>query len=165
MSLRYIFLLNVLLAFIWPAWQERLTAGEVLIGFVVGFLLLAVLNHDYGRRVLAVVGFTLFLLWSIVVSSIQVARYILAPKLTLDQGIVAIPLTAERQLEIAMLATAITLTPGTLSVDVGVDAQGRRVLYVHDLVVHDPEAVRKSIKEDFEARVLRITRGREGTAS
>jgi multicomponent Na+:H+ antiporter subunit E len=83
----------------------------------------------------------------------------------LDQGIVAIPLTAERPLEIAMLATAITLTPGTLSVDVGVDAEGRRVLYVHDLVVHDPEAVRKSIKEDFEARVLRITRGREGAAS
>lgn len=165
MSLRYIFLLNVLLAFIWPAWQERLTAGEVLIGFVIGFLLLTVLNHDYGRRVLAVVGFTLFLLWSIVVSSVQVARYILAPKLMLDQGIVAIPLTAERPLEIAMLATAITLTPGTLSVDVGVDAQGQRVLFVHDLVVHDPDAVRKTIKEDFEARILRITRGREGETS
>lgn len=159
MSLHYVFLLNVLLALLWPALQQRLAAGEVLIGFVIGFLLLATLNHDYGRRVLAIVGFILFLLWSILVSSIQVARYILSRQLMLDQGIVAIPLTVERPLEIAMLATAITLTPGTLSVDVGVDAQGRRVLYVHDLVVHDPEAVRKSIKDDFEARILRITRG------
>jgi multicomponent Na+:H+ antiporter subunit E len=159
MSLRYIFLLNVLLALLWPALQQRLTAGEVLIGFLVGFLVLAAVNHDYGRRLLAIVGFILFLLWSILVSSVQVARYILSRRLLLDQGIIAVPLTVEGPLEVALLATAITLTPGTLSVDVGVDAQGRRVLFVHDLVVHDPDAVRKSIKDDFEARILRITRG------
>ena len=96
---------------------------------------------------------------AIIVSSIQVAGYVIAPKLKLDQGIVAIPLAAHTDLEIALLASSITLTPGTLSVDVGRDAAGQRVLYVHNLVMGDAEDVRKTIKQDFERRILRVTRG------
>lgn len=151
-------LLNLLVAVVWYALQPAHTPGGLILGFCVGFLLLALLYRPYGRRAWAALAFTLFLLGAIVRSSIQVASIILQPTMRLDQGIVAIPLTVTGDFEIAALATAITLTPGTLSVDVGHDAQGRRVLYVHNLVVGDPDAMRREIKEQFEQRILRFTR-------
>ena len=151
-------LLNILVGIVWYALQPSPTPGSLLLGFGVGFVLLALLYRPYGRRTWAVLAFALFLLGAIVRSSIQVAVVILHPTLRLDQGIVAIPLTASSDFEIASLATAITLTPGTLSVDVGHAADGQRVLYVHNLLVSDPDAMRREIKEEFEQRILRFTR-------
>jgi multicomponent Na+:H+ antiporter subunit E len=47
------------------------------------------------------------------------------------------------------------MTPGSLSIDVSDD---RRVLYVHTMFVGDPEAFRRTIKHDFERRVLELLR-------
>jgi multicomponent Na+:H+ antiporter subunit E len=116
------------------------------------------MQHEYGWRVWALISFGVFLTYSIIVSSLHVAGLILARHPNLDQGIVAIPLEASNDVEIALLATSITLTPGTLSVDVRTDENGQRVLYVHNLVVGDPDEMRKSIKRDFEQRILRFTR-------
>lgn len=151
-------LLNILVGLVWFALQPATSPGSFILGFSVGFVLLALVNRPYGRRSFAVLAFVLFLVAAIVKSSIQVAAIILRPKLKLQQGIVAIPLTASSDFEIATLATAITLTPGTLSVDVGYAADGQRVLYVHNLVVDDPDAMRREIKEEFERRILRMTR-------
>ena len=158
MNLRYVLLLNLLLGAIWPALQQNPQSSDFLTGFVVGFVVLAAIHREYGRRMLAAIAFLLFLVWSIVKSSVEVARIILTPRLRLDQGIIAIPLDVQTPLEIATLATAITLTPGTLSVDIGRNASGQSVLYVHCLVVEDAEAMRVEIKEQFERRILLITR-------
>ena len=158
-SFGFTLLLNAALAFLWQAFQPESTPGDLVVGAVVGFFVLAVMQHEYGRRVWALISFGIFLAYSIVVSSLQVAGLILARHPTLDQGIVAIPLEASNDVEITLLATSITLTPGTLSVDVRTDENGQRVLYVHNLVVGDPDEMRKSIKRDFEQRILRFTRG------
>ena len=158
MNVRYVLLINLLLAAVWPAFQPDPSASDFFVGFVLGFVLLALLHRNYGRRMFAGVAFVLFLIVAIIKSSFQVAGLILSPKLQLDQGIIAIPMAAESPLEIAVLATAITLTPGTLSVDVGRDGSGQQVLYVHNLVIGDPEAMRTEIKESFERRILRVTR-------
>lgn len=159
MGARNVFYMNLLLALLWAALQADLTVTTTGVGFVFGFLLLSVIHRGYGSAVMGAIGFIIFLVKAIIVSSIQVAGYVIAPKLKLDQGIVAIPLAAHTDLEIALLASSITLTPGTLSVDVGRDAAGQRVLYVHNLVMGDAEDVRKTIKQDFERRILRVTRG------
>ena len=151
-------LLNILIGIVWYSLQPAFSPGSFILGFGVGFVLLAFLYRPYGRRTFAALSFIVFLLVAIVKSSFAVAAIILQPKLNLDQGIVAIPLTADSDFEIATLATAITLTPGTLSVDVGHAADGQRVLYVHNLVVGDPDAMRREIKEEFEQRILRFTR-------
>jgi multicomponent Na+:H+ antiporter subunit E len=54
---------------------------------------------------------------------------------------------------ITLLANLITLTPGTLSIDVSDD---RKTLYVHTVNLNDPESFRKSIKEGFERRVQEL---------
>ena len=70
-------------------------------------------------------------------------------------GIFAFPLTVDRDFEITLLANLITLTPGTLSVDVSED---RKTLYVHALDCSDPEAVKRSITEGFERRIMEAFR-------
>ena len=70
-------------------------------------------------------------------------------------GVVAIPLEAKTDAEITFLANVITLTPGTLSLDVSED---RSTLYVHTMFLESPEVLRESIKEGFERRVLELLR-------
>ena len=62
---------------------------------------------------------------------------VLRPKIELQPGIIALPLTVDTDFEITMLANLITLTPGTLSVDVSED---RKTLFIHYVDVPDPQA-------------------------
>ena len=79
----------------------------------------------------------------------------ISPKPQRKPGIAAIPLDARSDTEITFLANLITLTPGTLSLDVSDD---RSVLYVHGMFVEDPQLMREQIKEGFERRVLELLR-------
>jgi multicomponent Na+:H+ antiporter subunit E len=158
MKLGTILLLNILVAMVWHAMQPVAGPGDYILGFVVGFAMLAIIYRPYGRRTWAAFAYVVFLLWAIIKSSIQVARIIISPHARLHQGIVTIPVESCTDFELAVLASSITLTPGTLSIDVAKDAEGQRVLYVHNLIVDDPEAMRREIKADFEERIMRFTR-------
>ena len=81
----------------------------------------------------------------------------LAPASYVCPGVVAIPLDARTDAEITLLANLITLTPGSVSLDLSED---RRVLYVHAMYIDggDVEAYRRSIKEGLERRVLELMR-------
>ncbi len=81
----------------------------------------------------------------------------LAPASYVCPGVVAIPLDARTDAEITLLANLITLTPGSVSLDLSED---RRVLYVHAMYIDggDVEAYRRSVKEGLERRVLELLR-------
>ncbi len=72
-------------------------------------------------------------------------------------GVVAIPLDARTDAEITLLANLITLTPGSVSLDLSED---RRLLYVHAMYIDggDIETYRRSVKEGLERRVLELLR-------
>ena len=95
----------------------------------------------------------------IIWSTAKLAWLIVQPHPRLDPGIVALPLQARSDFEIIVLATVITLTPGTLSMDLARDEDGQSTLYVHSVVVDNPEAVRRSIQTTLERRLLLVTRG------
>ena len=94
----------------------------------------------------------------LVVSSLAVARTVLSRKDAAEPRFVTVPLRhARSDLEITMVANYITLTPGTLTVDVSPD---RSTLLVHSLLAgEDSEAVRADIQNGIERRVTRVTRG------
>jgi multicomponent Na+:H+ antiporter subunit E len=99
--------------------------------------------------------FVLFL-WDLWNSSLQVARAVLSPRDMTRPRLVTIPLRARSDLEITLVANFISLTPGTLSVDVSPD---RTHLLVHDLFAGDSsEATRADVRDGIEARVLKVTR-------
>lgn len=61
-------------------------------------------------------------------------------------------------LEITALASAVSLAPGSLCIDLSTDEKGQHVLYVHDFHVGEPDKLRASIKNGFERMVLHISR-------
>jgi multicomponent Na+:H+ antiporter subunit E len=154
------FLLNIFLALVWTFLQGELHASNFAIGLVLGYLVIGVSqrilgNVAYVLKVLQVFGFVIFVLWEIFTASLALAWIIVQPRLQLRPAVVAIPLDADTDLEIATLANLLTLSPGTLSLDVSTDA---RTLYVHTMVLDDPDEFRREIKEKMERRVLEVMR-------
>jgi multicomponent Na+:H+ antiporter subunit E len=91
----------------------------------------------------------------LVLSALQVAWLVVQPKLRLRPGFIAYPLTVTSDVQITLLANLITLTPGTLSVDVSED---RKTLFIHAIDIPDREALVGRIAAGFETRILRALR-------
>ena len=152
-------LLNLLLALVWVALTGQVTLGNLFGGFVLGYLVLWLTQRlwdsaPYVHRVRRLLGFTLFFLWELLLANLRVAILVLSPLRRLRPAVVALPLTAHTDTEITLLANLITLTPGTLSLDVSAD---RRVLYVHAMDVADMEQFRRDIAR-LEQRLLEVCR-------
>ena len=155
---------NFLMAIIWVALTEQFTPGNLMIGFGLGYLILAfaqlIMGKEKGKsyyvsKVRQVFGFALYFLWELVLANLRVAYDVVTPAHHMRPGVIAIPLDAQTDAEITTLANFITLTPGTLSLDVSED---RKVLYIHAMYIHDREALRREIKSGLERRVLEVMR-------
>jgi multicomponent Na+:H+ antiporter subunit E len=155
-----VFLLNLLLAITWRAATGIPGLANIFLGFVLGYLVLSWLKPllgqtTYFERLPKGIRFVIFFLQELVLANFRVAWDVVTPKAYRRPGIVAVPLDAKTDTEITLLSILITLTPGTLSLDVSDD---RQVLYVHGMFVDDPDAFRREIKEGFEQRVLELLR-------
>lgn len=151
-------LLNLLLALAWVALTGEFTPLNLGIGFVLGFIALWLTRRNgdrpgYVRKVGTVMSFIVFFLRELLVANIRMAVLLLRSQETLHPGIVAVPLTLDSDLGVTLLANLITLTPGTLTLDVSSD---RSVMYVHVADVHDVDAFRNEIKQGFERRVKEL---------
>jgi multicomponent Na+:H+ antiporter subunit E len=91
----------------------------------------------------------------LILSALQVSWLVLQPKIRIRPGIIAYPLTLTTDVQITLLANMITLTPGTLSIDVSDD---RRTLYIHVLDIADRDKLVGQIAAGFETRVLEALR-------
>lgn len=154
------FLLNLLLALLWTFLTGEFRPSSFVAGFALGFVALWLVLRGpdmppYFRRIPLLLRFAWFFLWNLVRSSFRVAREVVTPRLTMRPGVVAVPLDVKSDAAITLLANLITLTPGALTLDVSED---RRVLYIHDMVASDPDALRREIKGGFERRVLELLR-------
>lgn len=104
-------------------------------------------------RVLKGIELAFYFLYELVISSIRVAREVVTVRTYSRPGILAIPLDVRSDLGITLLANLISLTPGSLSLEVSPD---RRILYVHVMFIDDAETERANIKNNFERRVLEV---------
>jgi multicomponent Na+:H+ antiporter subunit E len=152
------FLLNVLLAIAWAALTGQLSPENLAGGFVLGYIMMffsrrALGCTNYVTKVPQVIRFVLYFVVELVTANFRVALEVLTPDFHMRPAIVAIPLDLQRDIEITLLANLITLTPGTLSLDISSD---RRVLYVHTMYVTDIDAFRREIKNGFEKRVKEL---------
>lgn len=155
------FLWNIFLALIWVAITEQFTGPNLVIGFVLGYLILGfsratlAAQSPYFRKVWQLISFLVYFLQEMLLANLRVAYDVITPTYYMRPAVVAIPLDAQTDVEITLLAMFITLTPGTLSLDVSTD---RKVLYIHAMFAADPEALRQEIKEGFERRILELLR-------
>jgi multicomponent Na+:H+ antiporter subunit E len=152
--------LHTLLAVGWAAVLGHFSLGTLLAGFALGYAVLWLLRPlygptDYFRRWWRTLGLFVFFLKELVVSSLRVVWEVMTPGQRSRPGVIALPLDVETPVEITMLANLISLTPGTLSIELSED---RRTLYVHAMFIDDVEALRTEIKSQLEQRILRVFR-------
>ena len=150
------FAVNLLLAGGWVAVSGSFDLVSLGLGYAAGFAALYVARGmfgptDYFRRSTAVAGLLLYFLYDLVRSSIAVVREVLTPSTHSRPRLVEMPLDAKSDLEIMLTANLITLTPGTLTVDVAAD---RSSLLVHAMFAEAPEETIRDLKQGMERRVL-----------
>lgn len=155
-----LFMLNSFLALGFSAVRGQFTLTGLLTGFAVGYLALWISkplypDATYFVRAPRVLRLTAYFLYQLVVSNFRVMWEVITPHQRSRPGIIGIELAARSDLEIMLVANMISLTPGTLSLDISDD---RRVLYVHFMFLDDPTAARREIKDGLERRVLEALR-------
>lgn len=139
----------------WLLVVNEVSAGQVALGAVLGTGMLWV-RARFGAAALPLrrpgVGLQLaaLFLMDIVVANLAVARAVLAPSLPIRPRFVRVPLDLREPNAAALLAGMVTLTPGTVSVDLDLDAW---VLTVHALLAEDEAAAVDAIKHRYEARI------------
>lgn len=153
------FLANLLLTFIWVALTGDFTFASMLFGFFLSYFVLFIITRGTGRAryfrlVPKVIAFVFYFLYELIKANLQVAWEVITPKLFMTPGIVGVPLDVKSDSQITFLANLITLTPGTLSLDVSED---KKVLYVYSMYIKDRESFIRSIKDGFEKRILEIS--------
>ena len=149
-----LFLLNLLLAIAWAALTGAFTLPGLAVGFLIGFVSLAVVSPlfenrggNYFVKVWRWGKLLILFHWELIVSSISVAWDVLTPRHRARPGIIAVPMKAKGEAEVLLVTNLVSLTPGTLSLDVTEDC---RTLYVHAMFTDDPDRIRAEIANGME---------------
>lgn len=158
-----IFVFNIALSLAWAALTGNFDPANLIIGFALGYAVMFVARRalepsDYFIKVWQVLGFVLFFVLELVLANLRVAYDVLTTRHHMKPRVIGIPLDARTDAEITALAYIISLTPGTLSLDVSTD---RSTLFIHAMYAPDADALRREIKNGFERRLLRLMRGTE----
>lgn len=150
----------IVLALGWAAITGNFSGLNLLFGAAIGALAVLLLRSAFAppralRKLRRIISLAVLFLYELMVSAIRVAVIVVTPDLksALRPAIVAVPLTVKSDAEITLLANLITLTPGTLSVDVSDD---RSLLYVHVLTLSTREALIADIASGFETKVKEV---------
>jgi multicomponent Na+:H+ antiporter subunit E len=153
-------LLNIALALVWILLKNSWTLMDFAIGYMLGLVLLYVFRKFlpsafYLKRFIAVWNLFLLFLKELILANVSVVKNVLDPKLDIKPAIYALPTDLKTRFEITTLANLITLTPGTLTIDVSPD---NKILYIHAIDVPDAEEAIRAIKESFEKHIMEVTR-------
>ncbi|MDD2220789.1 MAG: Na+/H+ antiporter subunit E [Clostridia bacterium] len=146
---------NIAIALIWAFLHTSYTFKDFFIGFVIGAILLYIFQRRFGqdfylRKILKVLKLSFIFLKEIVVANFQVFFLVIKPKLYLRPGIIQLPIDVRSPLKIVLLANMITLTPGTLTMEISPD---NKILYIHVLDIGDEEAIKNDIRTKFENNI------------
>lgn len=151
---------NLVIALVWCALAGRLTLGDLLVGFAIGYGLLGWLvpsaaARAYVRRWPRVLAFVVIYTYEVLASSLRIAWEVITPRPRRRPGIIEVPLDVTTEAEVALLANLVTFTPGTVALDLSED---RTIMIVHDMFIDDPDAARARIKRRYERWVMRLLR-------
>lgn len=151
-------MINIVIAFVWTFLQDAPSTQHFVIGYTMGAIFLYFSSRRsksmfYLHRVAVLLQLVVVFLVELVRSNAQVAYQVLHPRLPVKPGLIAVPLAATTDAQITIFAAMITMTPGTISVDVSPD---KRYLYVHVLSLDDAEVTKSVLKDRFERRIVEV---------
>jgi multicomponent K+:H+ antiporter subunit E len=154
-------ILSITLMVLWLLLVNQLSAGHLLLGALLGWAVPLYTARFWPeevrvRRPLVMVRFTLVVLYDIVVANVTVARLILGPAQRLQPAFLTMPLALRSEVAISLLASTISLTPGTVSAFLSAD---RRCLIIHSLHATEPEEIIATIRRRYEQPLKEVLEG------
>jgi len=153
-------LLNLGIALIWMFFHNSYSVGTFTIGYLIGIGLILVLRRFipgrlYFGKLFAIFKLILMFIRELILSSLNVAKEILRPRMIIRPGIIAVPTQLRTDIEVTLFACLITLTPGTLTLEISPDND---VLYLHCIDIHDVQESVDAIKNTFEKAIMEVSR-------
>ncbi|MEM9270125.1 MAG: Na+/H+ antiporter subunit E [Pseudomonadota bacterium] len=151
------FAANLILAAVWAIFFGGFTWLTMLSGLVMGYFVLWLLQpltgvqSTYFKRVWYWLKLVALFHYELLVSSIEVLWDIITPTHRANPAIIDMPLDVKSDTGILLVTNLISLTPGTLSIDVSED---RKTLKIHAMFADDPEAVCATLKSGMERWVI-----------
>jgi len=164
----YLIFHNIILAITWCLLQEKFTVVEFVLGFLYGYGILYALrivlddkkderqvlsSSDYFSLTAKSLGYLFVFLSELIKANLEVVKIVLSRELKMTPGIIAYKLDVKTDAGITLLANSITLTPGTLSIDLSED---RKTLYIHALHMEDADELEESIRSSLETYTKEI---------
>jgi multicomponent K+:H+ antiporter subunit E len=143
---------------VWLGLHSSLAALHVVSGVLLAVLIPLLLNRALDdpviiRRPRVALLLAAVVLWDIIVANLAVARRILGPLARLKPGFIEVPLDLGHPDAVALLASIIAITPGTVVADI--DDERTRIL-VHVLDLNDAAQLIEEIKHRYERPLKEI---------
>lgn len=153
-------LINLFIAFLWMFLQDSWDMLSFFGGYLVGLFIVFCMRRFFSTRYYLSTLFYVFRLFFVFIrelisSSVLVVRQVIRPKINITPGIFKLETELEGDLEVTLLSLLITLTPGSVVMEISEDA---KVLFVHAMdIPKSSDAVIKS-KIAFEKAIKDVTR-------
>ncbi|NLQ17388.1 Na+/H+ antiporter subunit E [Marinomonas sp. M1K-6] len=149
---------SVLLFVVWLLLNNSISAGHMTLAafFAITIPWLVTGMRDEHPKILKpwlAIRYVLMVMWDILTANVEVALLIIGPVKKLNPGFVAIPIEMNSDLGIVILASTVSLTPGTVSAEVSKD---KTWLYVHTLHLENEATLIKSVKQRYERPIKEI---------
>lgn len=159
-NLTFQILLNLLIAFVWMLLHDHWNLGTFMVGYLIGFLFIFAMRRFfptpfYAKRTWAILKLLWLFIVELVISTFVVIRQVLRPRLDIRPGIFKVRTSLTNEWEIALLSTLITLTPGSVVMEV---APEDGTMYIHAM---DAREFKRSImksKRTFEKAIAEVTK-------
>lgn len=145
---------------LWIVWQllNEFTPGHMVLGAILAIAITWIVSplsepHPAIKKPFLAIKYLTMVLFDIVVSNFIVAKQVLQSNKKLNPGFIALPLDMDEPFPLAVLASTISLTPGTVSADFSDDMN---VLYIHVLHLKDENALIAELKSRYETPLKEI---------
>lgn len=151
---------NIVLAFAWAALFGELTALQLLVGFVLGFVALKMTNgsardDQYHKRIFNLLSLLRYVGVELVRSNFKLAFDVVTPHARSAPAIVAYRLDARTDAEITLLVMVMSYIPGSQAMEVSED---RKTLFIHGMFVEDRDQFCAQLKHKLEMPLLEVLR-------
>lgn len=161
--------LSTLLFFVWLLLNDSLSVGHLILAVTLAILIPLATSPFRTKQPLIIKPWLAFkhlllVLYDIITANLQVVILILGPNKKLTPGFVKVPLDLAHSMPITILASTVSLTPGTVSAEVypwaeslaeGVSSE-ERFLLIHVLNLKDEQALINTIKTRYEKPLQEI---------
>lgn len=162
-------LLSLLLFLVWLLLNNSISTGHLVLAAILAIVIPLVTSPFRTKQPLVIkpglaLRHLMLVLYDIVTANVQVAILILGPTKNLTPGFVKVPLDLTHSMPITILASTVSLTPGTVSAEVYPWSESftegqipeQRYLLIHVLDLKDEQALINTIKQRYEAPLKEI---------